>query len=44
LRELQERAVRCFCDRPSNFPTGRPYNCCESVPLALREHLAWAPS
>jgi len=33
---LRERAVRYFCDRPGNFPTGRPYNCCESVLLALK--------
>jgi len=39
LKELQEKAVRYFCDRPSNFPTGRPYNCCESVLLALAEYL-----
>jgi C_GCAxxG_C_C family probable redox protein len=38
-KELQEKAVRYFCDRPSNFPTGRPYNCCESVLLALTEYL-----
>lgn len=37
--ELQEKAVRYFCDRPSNFPTGRPYNCCESVLLALAKPL-----
>jgi len=39
LEELQEKAVRYFCDRPSNFPTGRPYNCCESVLLALAKPL-----
>ena len=39
VKELQEKAVRYFCDRPSNFPTGRPYNCCESVLLALAEYL-----
>jgi C_GCAxxG_C_C family probable redox protein len=39
LKELQESAVRHFCDRPSNFPEGRPYNCCESVLLALKDHL-----
>lgn len=39
VKELQEKAVRYFCDRPSNFPTGRPYNCCESVLLALSEYL-----
>ncbi len=37
--ELQEKVVRYFCDRPSNFPTGRPYNCCENVLLALAEYL-----
>jgi C_GCAxxG_C_C family probable redox protein len=39
LEELQEKAVRYFCDRPANFPTGRPFNCCESVLLALAEPL-----
>jgi C_GCAxxG_C_C family probable redox protein len=39
LTDLRERAVRYFCDRPSNFPTGRPYNCCESVLLALKDRL-----
>jgi len=39
VKEWQEKAVRYFCDRPSNFPTGRPYNCCESVLLTLAEYL-----
>lgn len=39
IERLQEKAVRYFCDRPSNFPTGRPYNCCESVLLTLAEYL-----
>ena len=39
LVELQEKAVRCFCERPSNFPNGRPFNCCESVLLALKDYL-----
>lgn len=39
VEELQEKAVRYFCNRPSNFPTGRQYNCCESVLLALTEYL-----
>jgi len=39
LKESQEKAVRYFCDRPSNFPSGRPYNCCESVLLALKDYL-----
>ena len=37
--ELQERVVSYFCDWPSNFPSGRPYNCCESVLLTLAEYL-----
>ena len=40
VEELQERAVRYFCDWPSNFPAGRPYNCCESVLLALKDYLS----
>lgn len=39
VKELQERAVRYFCDRPNNFPVGRPYNCCESVLMALKDHI-----
>ena len=39
VEELQEKAVRYFCGRPENFPAGRPYNCCESVLLALKDHL-----
>jgi len=39
IKELQEKAIRYFCDRPENFPIGRPYNCCESVLLALKDHL-----
>ncbi len=39
VKELQEKVVRYFCDRPNNFPSGRPYNCCESVLLVLAEYL-----
>lgn len=39
VEELQKQVVRYFCDKPSNFPTGRPYNCCESVLLTLAEYL-----
>jgi len=39
VKEMQEKAVRYFCDRPGNFPVGRPYNCCESVLLVLGEYL-----
>jgi len=42
MKQLQDRAVSHFCTRPSNFPTGRPYNCCESVLLALKDHLGLA--
>jgi C_GCAxxG_C_C family probable redox protein len=37
IEELQIRAVEFFCKKPSNFPVGRPYNCCESVLLALKD-------
>jgi len=39
VEELQEKARRYFQERPPNFPEGRPYNCCESVLLALAEYL-----
>lgn len=39
VKELQEKVVRYFCERPRNFPTGRPYNCCESVLFVLAEYL-----
>jgi C_GCAxxG_C_C family probable redox protein len=39
VEELQEKVVQYFCERPSNFPTGRPYNCCESILLTLSEYL-----
>jgi len=39
IKKLQERVVRYFCDRPNNFPNGRPYNCCESVLLILAKYL-----
>lgn len=37
--ELIQKTVDYFCQKPDNFPTGRPYNCCESVLLALSEYL-----
>lgn len=39
MKEFQEKAVGYFCNRPSNFPVGRPYNCCESILLALKDCL-----
>ncbi|MGB9834146.1 MAG: C-GCAxxG-C-C family protein [bacterium] len=38
LKKLEEKVVRYFCQRPANFPEGRPYNCTESVLLALSEY------
>jgi len=37
--DLLQKVTGYFCQRPANFPTGRPYNCCESVILALSEYL-----
>lgn len=39
IEELQRKAAKYFTERPSNFPDGRPYNCCESVLLTLAEYL-----
>lgn len=39
VKRLQGKVVRYFCDRPGNFPAGRPYNCCESALLTLAEYL-----
>ena len=39
VEQFQEKAARYFQERPSNFPEGRPYNCCESVLLTLSEYL-----
>jgi len=38
LKELEGKVVQYFCQRPANFPEGRPYNCTESVLLALSEY------
>ena len=38
VEDTVENAARHFKERPSNFPTGRPYNCCESVLAALSEY------
>ena len=39
IEKMKQKVVRYFCDKPSNFPIGRPYNCCESVLLTLAEYL-----
>jgi len=36
--ELLQKVTDYFCQKPSNFPAGRPFNCCESVILALSEY------
>lgn len=39
VKDLEEKVVKYFQERPVNFPEGRPYNCCESVLLTLAEFL-----
>ena len=39
LSGLQHEVVEYFCNRPGNFPVGRPFNCCESVLLALKDYV-----
>jgi len=36
---IKEKAESYFCDKPSNFPKGRPFNCCETVLKTLAEYL-----
>jgi len=39
IKKIKEKAKSYFCDKPSNFPEGRPFNCCETVLKTLTEHL-----
>jgi len=39
IQELENKAVEYFCTRPKNFPTGRPFNCCESILLAFKDFI-----
>jgi len=39
VKEMQEKVVKYFCNRPVNFPEGKPFNCCESILLVLSEYL-----
>jgi C_GCAxxG_C_C family probable redox protein len=39
IQELENKAVEYFCTRPVNFPTGRPFNCCESILLAFKDFI-----
>jgi len=39
IEQMKQKVVKYFGDKPSNFPIGRPYNCCESVLLTLAEYL-----
>ena len=38
LDKLKEKAKSYFCDRTWNFPTGKPFNCCETISKILSEH------
>jgi C_GCAxxG_C_C family probable redox protein len=35
---LKDKAKSYFCDRPTNFPAGKPFNCCETFLKTLSEH------
>jgi C_GCAxxG_C_C family probable redox protein len=39
IEELKNKAKSYFCDRPANLPTGKPFNCCETVLKTITEHL-----
>jgi len=39
VKKPEEKAKLYFCDKPPNFPQGRPFNCCEAVLKALAEQL-----
>ena len=39
IEKMKQKVVKYFCDKPINFPVGRPYNCCESVLLTLADYL-----
>ena len=39
IEKLKETAKAYFCDKPFNFPKGRPFNCCETVLKSLAEYL-----
>ncbi len=36
--KLRKKVQSYFCDKPANFPKGRPFNCCEAVLKALAEY------
>ena len=37
ITELQKKAVKYFCDKPRNISNSHPFNCCESILLALKD-------
>jgi C_GCAxxG_C_C family probable redox protein len=37
VEEAKKRAATYFMTRPTNFPEGRPYNCCETVLSVLKD-------
>jgi C_GCAxxG_C_C family probable redox protein len=38
VEDVERKAASYFMQKPPNFPEGRPYNCCESVLMALSEY------
>ena len=38
VEDVKRKAASYFMQKPPNFPEGRPYNCCESVLMALSEY------
>jgi len=39
IDEIKEKSISYFSEKPSNFPEGRPFNCCEAVIKTLAEQL-----
>ncbi|MGF3584563.1 MAG: C-GCAxxG-C-C family protein [Thermoplasmatota archaeon] len=39
IDKLKEKSISYFCEKPSNFPEGKPFNCCETIIKTLAEQL-----
>lgn len=37
VEEVKEKAASYFMKKPANFPEGRPFNCCETVLVVLKD-------
>jgi C_GCAxxG_C_C family probable redox protein len=37
VEEAKEKVASHFMKKPTNFPEGRPYNCCETVLIVLKD-------